>query len=220
MIIYKNKIIMHVPKTAGTSVIEAAMKDWENLDFKINHFPIKGLESALFEYAKDYEKIALVREPVSWYKSFYNYVKGTPEYITHDALNRVLMFNEKGEILSIDEYIENCLNFSSIMNKNIDNIMRNTLKAKGGWMKWMFPSQEVEFTHNTFYQFMIDSFIDETVKTFKMETEMYDFLKYVGIKKIYKHNKSLHNIEPSEESIRKIKEKDSILYERLGYDIN
>jgi hypothetical protein len=70
MYITNDKIFIHVIKCGGSTFRRLLYSQKPNIvKFGVHHFPIEMVPK---RYEK-YEKILLIREPISWYKSFYNY---------------------------------------------------------------------------------------------------------------------------------------------------
>ena len=70
MTVTNNRIILHVPKTAGSSVRWNAMKV-DGIQFYNEH----GCLSNLNDEYKDLRSVGFIRDPETWYMSMYNFAK-------------------------------------------------------------------------------------------------------------------------------------------------
>jgi len=112
-----NKIVLHMPKCGGSSVRWALIKAGYKYRFGCEHAPIYLLP----EKYKDLPRIAFIRNPIEWYKSWYNYLKYKKEHGgTSNIFAHVLSNGFKD---SIDTFIYNSMNIGSYFN-NDDNFNR------------------------------------------------------------------------------------------------
>jgi hypothetical protein len=232
MIIYKEAIIGHLFKCAGTSVgYKLRQEDPMNIAYFSGHDSIKVLNSPSLSFAKDYQQYALVRNPLTFYESFYNYVN---EFVpqkayNHDSISKFLMFKENKEPYSLSEYVERCMDIGKTLNdSHLSDIKELFKRSQGYYTTWIPDMSNYKFPNISFYQWDVQNILKDDCKTFKMETEIDDFLLAIGSTKGLpkknvtgeRHNKDKRDFKKqrlNSNDKAKIKENDSILFDWFGY---
>jgi hypothetical protein len=126
----KIKTFMHPVKSAGISIHTGIIEASDNYSYKVHvnqrHAHIRNLPS---EY-KNYPKFVTVREPHSWYKSFYRFFLGVEGYLSW-TLNDP---KEDGYIYPIepDEFVRRMINLKNtlITFPNKARVFRNLLRSQ------------------------------------------------------------------------------------------
>jgi hypothetical protein len=124
------KTLMHPVKSAGTSIHTAIIEASNNYNYKVHvnqrHSHIRNLP----EKYKIHPKFVVVREPASWYKSFYRFFLGVDGYLSW-ALNDP---KDDGYIYPIepDEFAKRMLNMKEALTTfpNKARVFRNLLRSQ------------------------------------------------------------------------------------------
>jgi len=231
MIIYKTSIIHHIFKCAGTSVgFKLKKEDPFNISYFTGHDSVKILKSDFFDYAKEYKHFALVRNPLTFYESFYNYVSEFPpkQSLNHDVITRELMFDEEGKQYSLSEYVKRCMDLGKTLNgKHLENIKRKFKNAQGYYNTWIPDIDNFQFPNISFYQWTVENILNDDCITFQMETEIDSFLEAIGSTKglpkknvtgeKHKKERTFTKRKCSNEDLNIIREIDEPLFKRFGY---
>ena len=231
MIIYKKSIIGHLFKCAGTSVGHKLRQDPDNIAYFSGHDSIKVLENGNFEYAKEYTQYALVRNPLTFYESFYNYVNEFPKKgaYNHDSITKFLMFKPDKTPYSLSEYISRCMDLGETLNGELLKCIKDKFKnSQGYYTTWIPDMENFQFPNISFYQWAVQNILKDDCVTYKMETEIDDFLIAIGSsaglpkKNVTgeRHNKKKRGFTKKYASVEDkllIQETDRILFERFGY---
>ena len=103
MVVVNGKVFIHLFKCAGTTLLSVLLgkKRWT-----VKHIEPHGSLYNLPEKFNSYKKYALVRNPLTWYSSFYTFFienKGS-----HSALEDVDLSKYVG--MTIDEFITKAVN--------------------------------------------------------------------------------------------------------------
>jgi len=126
------KTLMHPVKTAGISIHQGIITASNKyLDYKVHvnqrHVHIRNLP----EQFQKYPKFVIIREPHSWYESFYNFFINVEGYLS-------FMLNDpKGDgyiyPIDINEFIQRSINFKDTLTKypNKARVFRNLLRSQG-----------------------------------------------------------------------------------------
>jgi hypothetical protein len=214
MYIIDNTVFIHIQKCYGSSIEYALNNDRKNdLKYSINHLSVKQIPHQFI----DYRRIALVRNPIDFYISFYNHLLNMnfkkPSWYSYpffDGKNR--------KNISIDDYIKSMLNFDKTFmdSKILQNFIDNRYENKNHTLSSIITDTTLFVPDMTLYQFVVNGLIDNSVQTFKCETEFDDVCKILNIKKYHK-NKSNKKKSISLNTKKLILERDEILYDRFGY---
>jgi hypothetical protein len=184
------------------------------------HRPLSFLKNPLFEYAKDYEIVALIREPVAWWKSWVNYNYSLKRVC---ALMETTMFSDWNARLEIDETIQNGIDLPEFFKvpQNLERLHKNFLKSPKNAHLWAYIGNIHSLTPTyfknkapTIYQFYVNSMIDERVKVFRYEDQFQEFLDYVELPKPPRYNITQYKFDISNEIQDLIKEKERPIYEK------
>lgn len=234
MIIYNNYILPHIFKCAGTSIRRTLVKyDSQNIKYLSEHDSKYMLDSRAMSWAKDFEMVALVRNPYDFYESLYNY------HYNMETINALSSFTERkfknnimtNEPKDLTEWLEANLNLPGFFEENPGfflHFKKDLMDRPNGFMKtWFINKALADLQHQdlvgSLYQLQTKILLrDNNIKIFKIETELKAFLDYIGF------------LEPSKllrENITKTKEfkltqehrdliyrKDKALFERFGYE--
>ena len=218
MYIFNNKIVQHIPKTAGTALKVAIKNSDHNISFTTTHKPLSFLSWPELEYAKDFEKIALVRRPDSWYRSWWNYHRGIRRTC---ALTNTLLFDENDKMHDINTFISRASNLTLFFKKNPKKIQdfKNKLKFyPSSHLVFFLPdASRVDaeyFKNQSLYSFILNKQIDDTFRIFRFEDQMDKFLEYIDIKKLPKKNVTQYTHELSVTSLNIIKKADKNIYDK------
>ncbi|RLA80309.1 MAG: hypothetical protein DRG78_11230 [Epsilonproteobacteria bacterium] len=161
MYILDNKIFIHIVKCGGSSIREGIYKNRrQDLKFCSEHFPIKLLN----EKYKNYDKITIIREPISWYKSFYNYTiqmnknKGS----IFNALANMLVYKDNKR-LPFRDFVINATNLELFF-KDRDKIKILINKIRNG-----------KFSKSNYFNLIFDDYTDENEFVEKFSSSCYQF---------------------------------------------
>jgi len=105
MIIIKNKNNQHIPKTAGMSLRRSFIQSYKEVLFSTNHKPLSFKNWIHDGKYKDFPVYAVLREPVKWYTSWWNYNTSLKRTC---ALTGVLLECSK----NINEFAEHALDLT------------------------------------------------------------------------------------------------------------
>jgi len=131
MYILDNKIFLHAVKCGGTTIRNHLFnKREDDIKFSSEHFPIKLLP----ERYKEYETYTLIREPISWYESFYYYTLqlhyDPVKTRAFNPLAEILCF-DNGRELKINEFIARAVDLKKFFidyPKKKEELIRSTRK--------------------------------------------------------------------------------------------
>ena len=193
MIILDNKIIQHIPKTAGTSLKETIRQHKIPVNYMGIHVPLNYLNNPAFSYAKNYEKIAVVRTPVSWYNSWINYHRPRKRSC---SLTQALLYNQDDNLqLSGADFLHNALNLTKFFKDNpqkLEFVKQHVLTDPRGHSK-NFLGNISELTPEYFqdqglYEFYIKRQLDDSFTIFTMESQLKEFLNHIGVPELISSN--------------------------------
>jgi len=214
MFIIDETVFIHLQKCAGTSIRTALQNQRRNdLRYSVLHQTLESVPS----YAKDFRKIALVRDPLTWYKSFYHFLNSTDKKIVYEE--QVIAGWIDNKVCSFDEFLDRALNFGEIMRKPkyFKPFKRILTKSGNRMLANYYPdASNIEFG-DTMYQHYFNLLGISECEMFKMETEMDKVLDILKLKKLPRVNVSDNDNTITEEQKEKILEKDRILFEKMGY---
>jgi len=216
MYVIDNTVFIHLQKCAGTSVGEA-LKDQRlgDLKYMVVHQSLQTVP----EIYNNYRKIALVRSPLTWYKSFYEYNLTSSDKVSMEQ--RALLGWMDNKEYDFDTYLERALNFKVLMQnkKYIDKFRRNLLHKTTRQMSNFHPdANNLEFGE-TLYQYYVNVLGIDSCETFQMEKQMNEVLEILKLDQIPHSNKSLNDNIITETQKQRIITKDKILFEKWGYEI-
>jgi len=128
----KIKTYMHPVKAAGTSIFAAIVEASQDYDkYKVHYNARHAHIRYLPEKYNKYPKFTTIREPHSWYKSFYRFFMGTEGYLSW-ALNDL---QDDGYIYPIEpnEFVNRMINMKDTLTKfpNKSRVYRNLLRSQG-----------------------------------------------------------------------------------------
>jgi hypothetical protein len=161
-----NKVILHMPRCAGSSIRWALIKAGYKYRFSCEHAPIKMLPQKY----KDYPRIAFIRNPIHWYHSRYYYAK--KKIVGNKIGVSVLLFIlSDGFKLSFDEFIVNAVNLNHFFadQYNIKKLkMRIQRVVMNTYCCWQaFKWEDVENISSADFN---GTFFDYTFKTIGLDT--------------------------------------------------
>jgi len=227
MLIYKTFIIPHLIRCAGTSLRQTLIKyDMDNLKKITEHDSKFTLAAA--DFAKNYESLVIVRNPYHFYESLYNHHKGIH---TINTLSTVVERNSKfnsfySELKDFDSWLEAMLDLPAFFKKYphlIKSFVRE-LGSRGDFLNsWFYDKplnklQPEDFI-GSFYQFMFDKLVPDNHRIFKIESDIPQFLNYIGMdKKLLKSNVTeTKDFKLKEYQKEKIYQKDKELFKKFRY---
>ena len=182
MIITDKYIIQHIPKTAGTSLKRLYSYQSDKLRLITNHKPLWYLDSPWLSKFKSLKKTALIREPVAWYLSWWNYTKGKNR---NCSLTQMLhMFSN-----NVNEFIINALDLTIFFNKYplaISEFAKNSTKVPFSHIQFFIPDfnfKAEDFKHKSLYSFYLKNQIDHNFKLFRFD-DILDFLDYIEVSQV------------------------------------
>jgi len=207
-------VYVHLQKSGGTSIMKMMQKQrLDDIKFLVHHLP----SHATPRIYDDYKKIAMVRNPLTWYTSFYNHII---EHHTDDSniLFHINIFMENKKIVSFNKFLERALNFKDYCNESsfIDNYKLWRKNKSNHFMAFFIPDTTNFNPPDTYYQFIINGMIGSDVETYHMETQFDEVARILKLEPEY-HNVSSITKRITKETQQKILEKDSILFDRFGY---
>jgi len=223
MLILKNKkIVMHIPKTGGKALKNfiKSIPDIENLvEYVTAHRPLVFLEQPSFDYARNYEKVALIREPISWWNSWFNY--NLPFKYTC-ALTQIVVFkgNYQKRKLDINTSIIDGLDITDFFKRyDISKLKKELIETPrhSHLLNFLTRIDDLTpdyFNHESIYQFYINRMIDETVKVFRYEDQFEEFLEYIELPKPPRFNVTKYKVFMDFKTEKIVKEKERIIYEK------
>jgi len=210
MTVFNNKVIQHIPKTGGTAFKKAISKRLDMLEYNTNHKPLDYLGYLDNEKFSSYEVVAVLREPVNWYLSWYNF---TVFKNKNDPLGAILLDYS----LNMDDYMDNALDLTEFFKKD-PNLIKEFKRyiAVTGYSHITYFIKDIDnltpefFEHKSLYSFLVTAQVDENTKLFRWKDQYPDFLRYIGIDDvdIDKVNVTKYTFSMNDVSIEKIKLKD------------
>ena len=179
MIILKNKkVIQHIPKTAGTSLKRELSYNIDMVLAMYNHSPLSRLKCISEEY-KDYEVVAIVRHPVDWYNSWYNYTRYQNKI--NCPLTQILLKYSK----DIDEFTHNALYLNNFFTKDmITEAQKHSIRISFNHVNNFIPDwQKKDLFNNddTLYSFFLLNQIDSNTVLFNHPHGLEKFREYIGL---------------------------------------
>jgi len=125
------KTLMHPVKTAGISAHQGIIEASNTYEYKVHVNQRHAHFRNLPEQYQNYPKYVILREPHSWYESFYNFfinVEGYLSFMLNDP-------KDDGYIYPIDinEFVRRSINFKDTLIKfpNKARVFRNLLRSQG-----------------------------------------------------------------------------------------
>jgi len=186
MFIIDSYVIMHFPRTAGTSIRNKLIGD-QRVIYSVNHASVDVLELPEFQFAKDFKKIALIREPLSWYVSWWNFHIG----IKPCPLTAGLIFDNNYKLRPFEEAITRMIHFQDSLDETFYKNHRISYnRFPYGDMTKVFPEIPKQ---KTLWHAMESRFIDESMEVFRFDDQLQDFLNLLNIDNLRKYNSSPHN---------------------------
>ena len=219
---------MHIPKTAGSAIKNYLASEYpEKIEYVSSHRPRKFLEMPGFEYAKDYTKVALIREPARWWKSWYNYHLHKKRMcpITHTTFTNPLKeYNlRKFKIKDINQAIQDSLDLTAFFENIGIELLRRRLKIhRTNHVNTFINNYNITpefFNHQSIYSFYINNMIDEDTVVFRYEDQFEEFLDFMEIPKPPRDNVTPYKKDYDQKTLDLIYEKERNIYERFYPDI-
>ena len=217
MIIIDNRVYLHIVKTGGTSIKRAVLKHRsDDVQFEWQH----GSANRIPPEFKHFEKIALVRNPYDWYKSYYDYILWKKNgKLLAERMAMKNGYNKSNGYVSFDIFLNRALNFQDFIIKyNVINDIKKNMKKCG---RLFFYSLWGDLTktpdYKTFYQFHLYGAIDKETKVFKMEENIKDVFTKLKLEEI-KVNVSpkMDNLTSAQKN--KIFKADRMIFEEFNYN--
>lgn len=223
MIIYKNFIIPHIFKCAGTSIRRSIIK-YKPLDLKYvsEHDSTSSIDSDIFSWSKEYQKILVVRHPYSFYVSFYNYSLNMPKI---NALSTILD-REKGKVKSFDQWLDDNLDIPYFFKRNPNKLVSFRLEVinRTGFIKTWFQNKPLtdlqpEDFVGSYYSLLVDKLFFKDGEIFKLESDIENLKKTLDLPNLLVENKgNVKKFELTQEQKDKIYIHDKELFERFNYE--
>jgi len=209
MTILTDKIIQYIPKTATTSLRGHLLKELTSeIRMHLGHTPLKYLKNLGKGKYNKLPVYAMVREPVSWHTSWYNYTQPRP---INCAITEILHRHSHG----INEFIRNALDLTNFFsNKNYLKEFKDfAVTQHGGHLSRFFEDfQEVDadyFQNQSLYAFYLFSMINNKTNLYRYPDQLPDFLKDIGLStKMQKRNTTAYSRQANQQTIDLIKNKD------------
>ena len=216
---------IHLHKCSGTTFNESIYSSILGKDvlYKKTHNPVSNIPE---EY-KDINKYSLVRNPLTWYISYYSFmtdgsnrddVKGEDisegQNPFQNALNKRLMTDGSYDApVSFDEFLNRALDFKSyITEADIDSLVNDGYP--------FFKHLGIQISQGddiSLYQLFISVMGIRDTKFFRMEDQMRLIKLIFGVTLNQHLNKSNGNIVLTEEQTNKISSTDNELFCLFGY---
>ena len=146
-------VFLHMVKTAGTSVHDAFLGKGYPISFNQKHLDI----SCLPDKYRKLPKYTLMRDPESWYRSFYSYYQNTTGFFSFLLRD----FDDEGNsaLVGINEFIIRCLNLKH-------TFMRYPKKAT--MFNNILQQQQTGHFMTTYFENSIDITREESLNQFNM----------------------------------------------------
>jgi hypothetical protein len=214
MFVVDNTVFIHLQKSAGTSIFEMLIKERRNdIKFLINH---KSLRSLPEEY-ESYRKIALVRNPLTWYESFYNYLIFNRD--NHPKVYESFPYIEKKliEDKRISFFLQKALNFDYYFNPRKTELSKNLIEHQRPMMSDFYPNALNIHFEKTFYQDRVEILGIRECELFHMETQFDEVMDILKLKNKLFENKIEKTERLSVSQQQQILEVDETLFDLFGY---
>jgi len=221
----KVKTFMHPVKSAGIS-IHSGIIEASNIynDYKVHvnqrHSHIRNLP----EKYQRYPKFVTIREPHSWYKSFYRFFMGTEGYLSW-ALNDP---KDDGYIYPVepDEFARRMLNVRNTLERfpNKSRVFRNLLRSQGnlhfitGYFDSDFHPEDpktMEQFDMSLYKWFMNPMGEDTIFVPMNRLDIIEKEFHIKIPHINKTPENRINFNFSPEVINLIKEVDKEYYKMI-----
>jgi hypothetical protein len=243
MIIYNQKVFVHLNKCAGTSIINYMklpenrqnINFWYSLHYSYNY---------IAEAHKNFPAFSLVRNPITWYESVYNYELSFLKRGNSLGLFNLLFATEPKiwkicssqdvrkirfrdiDIVSLDEFIERSLNFREFIErpeielKIKEFLLTHTINTFKTFFFNINLENENNEIENTLYEFFITRYGINKTTFFRMEDELEDFCKTFQIEYNALPRSNIQQIKKhkiNKTLKKKIIQKEFYLFDLLGY---
>ena len=208
MFIIDETVFIHLHKCAGTSIHQMLLLERRNdIKFIVNHRSLKNLPP---EY-KNYRKIALVRNPLTWYNSFYDYSWRKSK----DELQLVEGLLTKD--VSFDTFLNRALDFNNFMSPYHRQFRKTLIEDHRPMIQDFYSNaQEIEF-ENTLYRERFETLGVGGCELFHMETQFQEVMDILKLKTELKRNVSPNLKIPDIEHQNLILKSDDKMFDLLGY---
>jgi hypothetical protein len=218
MIIFDNKIFTHIPKCAGVSILNRCQDDPQKIHYISQHDTLDLLESSYFDFAKDFQIFTLIRNPISWYNSLYNFIGFTQPFKNkHDMVIYSFLLYDDDKLVSYNEFIQRSLFLNDFFEDKKDELRLRIIQNKNGYAKFYFGDLQKLTLPSTLYDLFIDKLINKKTKVFRMEDQMQNFLEETQLKYLPRNNITNYNINNTKESNQLIYKRSKYIFERFGY---
>jgi len=123
------KTFLHMVKSAGISVHTALISRDANTHVNQRHAHIRNLPDKY----KDYPRYIVIREPHSWYRSFYRFFLGVEGYMSFILNDPKEPYDGYIYPITVDEFIKRSVNLKDTLIKypNKAKVFRNLLRSQG-----------------------------------------------------------------------------------------
>lgn len=127
MYVVKNKVFLHMVKTAGISFHRGCNNAGHQLFFNQRHLAIECLPDRY----RDLERFTIIRPPHEWYQSFYDFYLSVEGFMS-------FMLNDLGQDnfihpIGVDEFVRRSINFKHTLQiyPNKARVFNNILQTQG-----------------------------------------------------------------------------------------
>lgn len=218
MIVIDDKIMIHIVKTGGTSIKRGVFTErLKDIKFEWKHASAEMIPPEF----KNYEKFTIVRNPLTWYESYYNYIIWKKSGI---LLAEKIAFNDginmSSGYVSFNTFLERALDIQEFIDKTnfIHDFKKNTNRNGRFFFQTLWGDLTKKTKYKTLYQFFYFGAVKDVknIKHYKMETDMNIVFDKMKISPVHT------NISPRKKTIniqnqKKILLNDKILFDIMGY---
>jgi len=221
LIVFDNIVFLHLRKCGGSSIINN-IRNEKKILFGKNH----GILEELPKEYRGFDIVAQVRNPLTWYTSWYSFNRGLFEYGSRvPPFMRLLLWDYTiNDFASIDLFISRAANLQRFFSSEILRLSELRMEFAGlekpSWVSAIessVPYWKPEEFNGSLYQYFVDRMGVLTTTTFRVEDQKEELKEVLGIGNIPYLNRTKKVWSPSEESLKLVIDEDERLFKYFGY---